>query len=57
VSRVELTGEGGREGKGEAKKSYDGENAWSSINHSLLSAINDCGAGEGADEDKENGRV
>jgi hypothetical protein len=38
-------------------KSYDGENVWSSIKHSILSAINGCGYGEGADEDKENDRV
>ncbi len=49
-----LTGEG--EGRGGAK-SYDGENAWSSKSHSILSAINGCGYGEGADEDKENGGV
>jgi hypothetical protein len=29
-----------REGEGRGAKSYDGERVWSSINHSVLSALN-----------------
>jgi hypothetical protein len=33
-----LTGKGGREG-GRGAESYDHKNAWSSINHSIISAL------------------
>jgi hypothetical protein len=41
VLLVELTdGEGGGGGRG--AKSYDGEKAWSSTKHSILSGVNSC---------------
>ncbi len=37
MSPAELTGGRGREGVGKEPNSYDGEKAWSSVNHSKLS--------------------
>ncbi len=51
MSPVELTDGEWYGGGGEGAKSYDGEKAWSSRNHSILTAYNHavCGVGGGGE--------